>query len=86
MNKILLQCDNLCKRYQEGNVQTDGGGGIEAAQQMQQGTFAGAGGTDDGHHLAFINAEATTCANAIRKAMCKPMSCTMSASALMKAR
>lgn len=23
MNKILLQCDNLCKRYQEGNVQTD---------------------------------------------------------------
>ncbi|VTM54444.1 lipoprotein releasing system ATP-binding protein LolD [Klebsiella pneumoniae] len=21
MNKILLQCDNLCKRYQEGNVQ-----------------------------------------------------------------
>lgn len=23
MNKILLQCDNLCKRYQEGSVQTD---------------------------------------------------------------
>ncbi|MFH7826543.1 lipoprotein-releasing ABC transporter ATP-binding protein LolD [Kluyvera chengduensis] len=23
MNKILLQCDNLCKRYQEGTVQTD---------------------------------------------------------------
>jgi lipoprotein-releasing system ATP-binding protein len=23
MNKILLQCDNLCKRYQEGNVHTD---------------------------------------------------------------
>jgi len=23
MNKILLQCDNLSKRYQEGNVQTD---------------------------------------------------------------
>ncbi|VYU62226.1 lipoprotein-releasing ABC transporter ATP-binding protein LolD [Metakosakonia massiliensis] len=23
MNKILLQCDNLCKRYQEGKVQTD---------------------------------------------------------------
>ncbi|MDF7681075.1 lipoprotein-releasing ABC transporter ATP-binding protein LolD [Enterobacteriaceae bacterium ESL0689] len=23
MNKILLQCDNLCKRYQEGQVQTD---------------------------------------------------------------
>ncbi|WP_437891292.1 lipoprotein-releasing ABC transporter ATP-binding protein LolD [Phytobacter sp. V91] len=23
MNNILLQCDNLCKRYQEGNVQTD---------------------------------------------------------------
>lgn len=23
MNKILLQCDSLCKRYQEGNVQTD---------------------------------------------------------------
>lgn len=23
MNKILLQCDNLCKRYQEGNVQTE---------------------------------------------------------------
>ncbi len=23
MNKIPLQCDNLCKRYQEGNVQTD---------------------------------------------------------------
>ncbi|HBA5805197.1 TPA: hypothetical protein ACNRJD_004473, partial [Escherichia coli] len=22
MNKILLQCDNLCKRYQEGSVQT----------------------------------------------------------------
>lgn len=22
-NKILLQCDNLCKRYQEGSVQTD---------------------------------------------------------------
>ncbi|WP_187488220.1 lipoprotein-releasing ABC transporter ATP-binding protein LolD [Duffyella gerundensis] len=22
-NSILLQCDNLCKRYQEGNVQTD---------------------------------------------------------------
>ncbi|EGS0118149.1 hypothetical protein, partial [Citrobacter youngae] len=22
MNKILLQCDNLCKRYQEGTVQT----------------------------------------------------------------
>ncbi|EDG4923259.1 ATP-binding protein, partial [Salmonella enterica subsp. enterica serovar Worthington] len=21
MNKILLQCDNLCKRYQEGTVQ-----------------------------------------------------------------
>ncbi|HAI0982010.1 TPA: ATP-binding protein, partial [Escherichia coli O25b:H4-ST131] len=21
MNKILLQCDNLCKRYQEGSVQ-----------------------------------------------------------------
>ena len=36
MNKILLQCDNLCKRYQEGN--------------------------------------------------CKPMSRTMSASALVKAR
>jgi lipoprotein-releasing system ATP-binding protein len=23
MNKILLQCDNLSKRYQEGTVQTD---------------------------------------------------------------
>ncbi|EGD5176620.1 lipoprotein-releasing system ATP-binding protein LolD, partial [Escherichia coli] len=23
MNKILLQCDNLCRRYQEGSVQTD---------------------------------------------------------------
>ncbi len=23
MNKILLQCDNLSKRYQEGSVQTD---------------------------------------------------------------
>jgi lipoprotein-releasing system ATP-binding protein len=23
MNKILLQCDNLCKRYQEGNMHTD---------------------------------------------------------------
>ncbi|MDU6820185.1 lipoprotein-releasing ABC transporter ATP-binding protein LolD [Leclercia adecarboxylata] len=23
MNKILLQCENLCKRYQEGTVQTD---------------------------------------------------------------
>lgn len=23
MNKILLQCDKLCKRYQEGSVQTD---------------------------------------------------------------
>ncbi|EMH4161432.1 lipoprotein-releasing ABC transporter ATP-binding protein LolD [Pluralibacter gergoviae] len=23
MNKILLQCDNLCKRYQEGTVQTE---------------------------------------------------------------
>ncbi|HBQ78816.1 MAG TPA: lipoprotein-releasing system ATP-binding protein LolD, partial [Erwinia persicina] len=22
-NTILLQCDNLCKRYQEGSVQTD---------------------------------------------------------------
>lgn len=22
-NKILLQCDNLCKRYQEGSVQTE---------------------------------------------------------------
>ncbi|WP_336934256.1 ATP-binding cassette domain-containing protein, partial [Atlantibacter hermannii] len=22
-NSVLLQCDNLCKRYQEGNVQTD---------------------------------------------------------------
>lgn len=22
-NPVLLQCDNLCKRYQEGSVQTD---------------------------------------------------------------
>ncbi|MDI7637426.1 ATP-binding cassette domain-containing protein, partial [Cronobacter sakazakii] len=22
-NSVLLQCDNLCKRYQEGKVQTD---------------------------------------------------------------
>ena len=34
------------------------GGRIQAAEQMQQRTFARAGGADNGHHLAFTNAEA----------------------------